>query len=134
MSNQNIWGFPSNQSTTFEEALGYKKYVALIKPKTGPPDYLEVTVLEDSIGGVVIDNKTPGSGDGNFKVICFGGFFPDKTIAFGTGNYVALGGDVFSVTAWTDGSTNELYVGTADSSGWIYYTDYYFMLEIRVYP
>ena len=45
---QNIWGFPSNQSTTFAEALGYKSYVAYIT-QTGvnPPVY---TVLENTLG------------------------------------------------------------------------------------
>lgn len=45
---QNIWGFPSNQSTTLQEALGHKSYVAQLG-QTGTNDPVPI-VLEDTTG------------------------------------------------------------------------------------
>lgn len=127
---QNIWGFPSNQSTTFQEALGYKKYVALLT-QSGI-DAPIATVFENTIGNIVWTRDSPG----NYKATLNGAFITDKTM----------------VNAWLDFYSCEaiLAIGQTSTEDYCYFytmTDANYFnptssdlngkgmwVEIRIYP
>jgi hypothetical protein len=126
---QNIWGFPSNQSTTFNEALGYKKYVALLT-QTGT-DAPVATVLENTLGfDVVWQYYNPG-----YYIIDNPNNFPvNKTVCFLTASDWN-GAPIIVSNRIDDGIDNIFQIGTIDTT----FTPVDDKLlntpiEIRVYP
>lgn len=135
---QNIWGFPANQSTTFNESLGYKKYVALLLPGADPVNDPPIaTILENTLGSdIVWYKKAPYTGvyygdNINFadpsKVFIS---FNANNSSYGNGNIISVSGDIYD-----DGQGNQLWFSTYSGGGsqqdnW----GTYISVEIRVYP
>lgn len=135
---QNIWGFPSNQSTTFQEALGYKKYVALIT-QTGTNNPV-ATVLENTIGDIVWTRISMGLYAGTST----GSFTQNKTIIppFDPVGYTYLPIYNQSVAdnyySFYCSTIDEVRLLIVDSTGadveLSSITDLSVLIEIRVYP
>jgi hypothetical protein len=135
---QNIWGFPSNQSTTIAEALGYKKYVALLT-QSGT-DAPVATVLENTIGDIVWTRVSIGVYAGTLA----GSFTQNKTIIppFDPVGYTYLPIYNNSVAdnyySFYCSSIDEVRLLIIDSTGGDVelssITDLSLLIEIRVYP
>lgn len=85
--NQNIWGFPNNGSSTFEQTLGYKSYTSLLTQNgVNPPSE---KVLGNSLGiGIVWSYIAPGVYMGTL----------DQNIFTSPDEYVTISG------IWSDGT------------------------------
>lgn len=132
---QNIWGFPSNQSTTFQEALGYKKYVALLTQEVGNAPI--AIVLENTLAGTPVwtYNST-----GNYSCTLAGAFPEGKTYCTATNGFDwPTFGQINFGRGPTGDIDNLIMYYTDPGSGWgavdiNCFPAYDVYVEIRVYP
>lgn len=84
---QNIWGFPSINSSTFDQTLGYKTYVSLINQNGGDPP--TGVVLQNTLGvNITWSYVNPG--------VYFGVL--DQNVFTSPDEYVTISG------SWSDGA------------------------------
>lgn len=126
---QNIWGFPSNQSTTFNEALGYKKYVALLT-QTGT-DAPVATVLENTLGFDVVWYYEAGGGWYTFQNNTTGVLFDkNKTWINTPADHTYSNNETPGMYWDTQNPVNFIGIVAPDGDG----TLSQYPIEIRVYP
>lgn len=133
---QNIWGFPSNQSTTLQEALGYKKYVAFIS-QTG---VLAPTarVIENTLGvSVSFGYQYPGGYEINFSENILTTDNPPLVTNWAMIQSCSNGGNIPSglIIYSFYASASQIRFETYDASGGSgddYIKDV--LIEIRIYP